>query len=278
MVGPALGTFIGGLLMVRYGWRTMFILLGLASLLWLIPWLGQMRAAPVRAAPAAATDVKPRYVEILRQRALWGTMLGNFCSNYAFYFVFTTLPLYLVHERGLSLLNMTYLTTGFYVMESVGVVLSGWLLDAWIQRGASTSQAYKSALVVSAAGVGTCLLASSAVGLTGAALLLLAAGAMDGLNAPAVCSLVQHFAGPRASGSWMGVQNSLSNTAGMIAPVVAGYLAEATGHYNAALWLAGIVALTGVLAWLVIVPEVRPVQWSAREESPAPAPGLGRCE
>ena len=274
MVGPALGTFVGGLLMVRYGWRTMFISLGLASLLWLIPWFRQMRAAPLHAAPEAATGASPAYLDILRQRALWGTMLGNFCSNYAFYFVFTTLPLYLVHERGLSLLNMTYLTTGFFAMESLGVLLSGWLLDAWMQRGASASQAYKSALVVSAAGVGVCLLAASAVGLTGATLLLLAAGFMDGLNAPAVCSLVQHFAGPYATGRWMGVQNALSNVAGMVAPVVAGYLAEATGHYDAALWLAGGVALSGLLAWLAIVPAVQPVQWSAAAEGPAPAPGL----
>jgi MFS family permease len=278
MVGPTLGTFVGGLLMVRYGWRTMFIALGLASLLWLIPWFRQMRAAPVQAAPNAATYVSPRYVDILRQRALWGTMLGNFCSNYAFYFVFTTLPLYLVHERGLSLLNMTYLTTGFYAMESCGVLLSGWALDAWMQRGASASQAYKSALVVSAAGVGACLLASSTMGLTGATLLLLAAGAMDGLNAPAVCSLVQHFAGPRASGRWMGVQNALSNTAGMIAPVVAGYLAVATGHYDAALWVAGAVALSGVVSWLLIVPPVRPVEWSAGEAGAAPVSGLSGCE
>jgi sugar phosphate permease len=201
-------------------------------------------------------------------------MLGNFCSNYAFYFVFTSLPLYLVHERGLSLLNMTYLTTGFFVVDSVSVLVSGWVLDAWMQRGASAGQAYKSALVLSAAGVGVCLLASSGASPTGAALLLLAAGAMDGLNAPAVCSLVQHFAGPRATGRWMGVQNAVSNTAGMLAPVVAGYLAESTGHYTAAMWLAGAVALTGLVGWLVIVPQVRPVRWSTNTESSAHAPGL----
>jgi MFS transporter, ACS family, D-galactonate transporter len=45
-VGPALGTFLGGILMVRYGWRAMFMVLGVASLLWLIPWVRQLRAAP----------------------------------------------------------------------------------------------------------------------------------------------------------------------------------------------------------------------------------------
>jgi sugar phosphate permease len=106
--------------------------------------------------------------------------------------------------------------------------------------------------------------------LSGAALLLLAAAVMDGVNAPAVCSLVQHFAGPLATGRWMGVQNAVSNVAGMVAPVVTGYTVEATGHYTAALSLAGVVALIGLVGWLFIVPAVRPVDWAAdRHRLPA---------
>ena len=270
MVGPALGTFLGGMIMVRFGWRAMFISLGLASLVWLIPWSRQLRSAPA-AARVVSTAVGPSFVDILRQRGLWGTVLGNFCSNYAFYFVFTSLPLYLVHERGLSLLSMTRLTSGFFLIDSLSVLATGWLLDAWIQRGASANRAYKSALVLSAAGVGACLLASGGAALTGAVVLLLAAAVMDGVNAPAVCSLVQHFAGPLASGRWMGVQNAVSNVAGMVAPVVTGYLVEATGHYSAALWLAGVVALVGLVGWLVIVPPVRPVAWGSDAARELPA-------
>ena len=270
MVGPALGTFLGGMIMVRFGWRAMFISLGLASLVWLIPWSRQLRSAPA-AARVLSTAAGPSFVDILRQRGLWGTVLGNFCSNYAFYFVFTSLPLYLVHERGLSLLSMTRLTSGFFLIDSLSVLATGWLLDAWIRRGASANRAYKSALVLSAAGVGACLLASGGAALTGAVVLLLAAALMDGVNAPAVCSLVQHFAGPLASGRWMGVQNAVSNVAGMVAPVVTGYLVEATGHYSAALWLAGVVALLGLVGWLVIVPPVRPVAWGSDAARELPA-------
>ena len=38
-LGPAMGTLLGGWLMIVYGWRVFFVGLGLASLLWLIPWL-----------------------------------------------------------------------------------------------------------------------------------------------------------------------------------------------------------------------------------------------
>lgn len=273
MVGPALGTTVSVMIMARYGWRAMFISLGLASLVWLIPWSGQLRITAHSSAVGPPRGAS--YADILRQRGLWGTMLGNFCSNYAFYFVFSSLPLYLVHERGLSLLSMGYLISGFYVADSMSVLATGWLLDAWTRRGASASKAYKTALIASAAGVGACLLGSGSAPLGGAAALLLAAGGMDGMNAPSVCSLVQHFAGPLATGRWMGVQNAVSNVAGIIAPVAAGYLVEATGHYTAALYAAGVIALVGMLAWVVIVPPVEPVDWgrASARGTRAPAPG-----
>ena len=262
VVGPALGTFIGGWVMIRYGWRSMFMALGLASLLWLIPWSGQLRArAPVAAAAARAAG--PRWIDIVRQRALWGTVLGNFCSNYAFYFVFTSVPLYLVEERGLSLGAMTNVQSLIFVMDSGSILATGWLIDWWIRRGATPSLAYKTALSLSAAGVGVCLLSLSGAGALAGAALLLALGLADGLNSPSVGALTQRFAGPLATGRWMGTQNAISNTAGFLAPSVTGYLVKHNGgHYTVALWITGGVALLGLVAWFFAVPPVEPVDWS----------------
>lgn len=261
VIGPALGTKLGGAIMIHYGWRTMFMALGLTSLLWLIPWSGELRVpAPVRA--TAAGGGGPRWIDVVRQRALWGTVLGNFCSNYAFYFVFTWVPLYLVEERGLSLESMTDVQSWIFVMDAASILASGWLIDWWIRRGATPSLAYKTALSLSAAGVGLCLLSLSAAGAAAGAGLLLATGLADGLNSPSVGALTQRFAGPLATGRWMGTQNALSNTAGILAPSVTGYLVKHNGgHYTLALWVTGGVALLGLLAWFVVVPPVEPVQW-----------------
>jgi MFS family permease len=261
IIGPFLGTYLGGLVMVPFGWRTMFLGMGLASLLWLIPWSWQWRGAAPLARPAQWRG-GPSLGLILRQRALWGTILGNFCSNYAFYFVFLQLPLYLVHERGLSLLAMTRFQTLVYLVDAASCAAIGWLLDGWVRRGASMNLAYKSALVVSAAGVGACLIAASGADATAGGWLLLGTGLADGLTNPAVCSLTQRFAGPQACGRWMGVQNALSNTAGIFEPIITGQLVIADGgHYGVALWFTGGVALLGLVGWLLIVPRVRPVDW-----------------
>src|SRR5262249_51076429 len=44
-LGPAFGTFAGGLLMARWGWRPTFDVFGLISILWLIPWITSTRHA-----------------------------------------------------------------------------------------------------------------------------------------------------------------------------------------------------------------------------------------
>ena len=275
VVGPALGTFVGGAIMIRYGWRAMFIALGVASLAWLIPWSGQLRG-PARAASAAPGG--PRWVDVVRQRALWGTVFGNFCSNYAFYFVFAWVPLYLVEERGLSLGAMTSVNGCIWLMDSLSILAAGWLIDRWIRRGATPSLAYKTALCLSAAGVGLCLLLLNGTGAAAGAALLLATGVADGLNSPSVGALTQRFAGPLATGRWMGTQNAVSNTAGILAPSVTGYLVKINGgHYTVALWVTGAVALLGVFAWLVVVPPVEPVEWGRSETgaasgTPAPVP------
>jgi len=263
LIGPAMGALLGGMVMVKFGWRAMFVVMGIASLAWLLFWRRWSRRAPGAAAlPPSADD--PPYRLILGQRALWGGMIGTFCGNYAFYFVFSWLPLYLVNERGLSLAQMTPMTSAFYVVDGASVLATGWLLDRWVRSGATLNRAYKTALAASSAGVGLCLIAASVVsGPVAAAAILLLTGVLDGLNSPSNPSVTQTFAGPRATGRWMGLQNAVGNVAGMSAPVVTGYLVEYGGGYTAALVVSGVVALCGLLGWLVVMPEVRPIDWAA---------------
>jgi MFS family permease len=37
-LGPAAGAFLGGLVLVHYGWRMLFLVFGVGALVWLVPW------------------------------------------------------------------------------------------------------------------------------------------------------------------------------------------------------------------------------------------------
>jgi MFS family permease len=97
--GPALGTFAGGLLVQSIGWRQFFFALGAISLLWIVPW---MRAIPKAGARHERTAAPPASA-VLRRPEAWVTFGGLFCFNYAFYFLLTWLPTYLVRERQFSM-------------------------------------------------------------------------------------------------------------------------------------------------------------------------------
>src|SRR5215469_13265931 len=100
--GPAVATFAGGILIARLGWRPFFILLGLISLFWLIPWLRWMPRSTSNV-PAGPKLAREGILEVLRQPSAWGMCAGYFCSNYVLYLLLTWLPFYLVHERHFSL-------------------------------------------------------------------------------------------------------------------------------------------------------------------------------
>ena len=78
--GPAVGTLAGGLLMARFGWRPFFIVLGLASLIWLPPWLKYMPREPARAATEKPSR-GPTLLRMMRERSLWGSCFGSSSSS-----------------------------------------------------------------------------------------------------------------------------------------------------------------------------------------------------
>src|SRR6202044_719857 len=50
-LGPAFGILVGGVIVARFGWRPFFVVLGLGSLVWLVPWLAWMPRRPSQLAP-----------------------------------------------------------------------------------------------------------------------------------------------------------------------------------------------------------------------------------
>ena len=147
-LGPAFGTFVGGLLIAGLGWRRVFIVFGLVSMLWLWPWLAHTR---VLWAQADAPDRPggPSYLAIMSHREAWGAALGHFAANYLFYFVLSWMPLYLVKARGYSVGQMAELGGIIYLAYAASIAFSGWVTDRAIAGGASINGTRKAAAVAS---------------------------------------------------------------------------------------------------------------------------------
>ena len=139
--GPAIGTLLGGVLMAQYGWRPFFIVLGVVSLLWLVPWIRWMPRGDIRVVHGGVKA--PGIGQILRQRSAWGSFGGLFCTNYFWYFLLTWLPSYLVRERHFAMKKMAVVGACAYFAIGVATTISGWLSDRWIAGGADTTRVRK---------------------------------------------------------------------------------------------------------------------------------------
>ncbi|MDE3164795.1 MAG: MFS transporter [Acidobacteriota bacterium] len=243
--GPSLGTLLGGLFLMRYGWRPFFIVLGCAGAAWLIPWFRWM---PRGASLAAPRDVPaPGVADILRQRAAWAAALGQFCANYFWYFLITWLPGYLEKERHFPKDKMAYFGSAAFFLIGVVSVSSGWLADAWIRRGGTPTVVRKTfagaGLALSTIIVPVALARDERAAMA----LLWAACVAFGIYTPTIFAMTQTLAGPLAAGKWTGLQNGFANLAGVLAPVVTGWIVQTTGRFYLAFVVAGAVALAGAV-------------------------------
>jgi MFS family permease len=263
LLGPAVGTLVGGLLMAWLGWRVVFILFGCASLLWLWPWLTTRYPASRAHSPEAASNQGPSTALMLRRRELWGSCLAQFCGTYTLYLVLSWLPVYLVKTHGFSMAQMAPIGAGVYVLSAGASVLAGWATDRQLMRGAAPGRVRIAGMIGGLTLVTVCVLACAQASTAGALLALAGCGLGIGIYTPALFASVQTLAGPRVAGRWFGIQNCLGNLAGMSAPVVTGVVVERTGSFAYAFAIAAILAVLGILALLLIVRRIEPVDWDA---------------
>ncbi len=261
-LGPAFGTFAGGLLIARLGWRPVFLVFGLVSLLWLWPWLARTRH--LAAASAAAPPGKgPAYVSLFARRDAWGAWLGHFSANWATYFVLSWMPLYLVKARHFSVPAMAEIGGLIYLAYAASNAAVGWITDARIRAGASVNVVRKTAAgachLTIAAG-----LTLSAFGDTRASVagLFVAAVGM-GMNSAGIFAIGQTLAGPWAAPKWIGAQNLAGNSAGMVGPVITGWIVDRTGAFTWAFVLSAVIALAGAVGWTLVIRKIAPLDWTA---------------
>jgi MFS transporter, ACS family, D-galactonate transporter len=263
-IGPAIGTLFGGFVVANYGWRMLFIVLGVCSLIWVIPWLiWAPRPQPSEASEASKLVHRagPGLIEILSRREAWGTFIGAFCYTYAFFFLLTWLPSYLVKERHVSLQMMGILSSVPFWWSAAAAVLAGWASDLWIRRGASPTLVRKT-VVVTGLLLSTVMLPAVLVpDVSWCIVLLSVAYVAFGIYASNHWAISQTLAGPDAAGKWSGIQNTIGGLSGVIAPLAAGFIVAKTGNFYWAFLSPAVIAVVGAACYLFVVGPVSPLVW-----------------
>lgn len=256
--GTRMGMVLGSLaipwLLVHFGWRLSFRLIGFAALLWVIPWLwatkGRLDQRP-RPAPSGR-DRGRALLRLLTNRNLIGICLGFFCFDYYWYLFVTWLPDYLVTVRHLTILRAGFFSALPYFVFGASEPLGGWIADRLAAHGWSETRTRKGIVTVAFL-CGLLLLPASRVQSANMAVLLIAGASLVGLSTGNLLVILQCCAPPEDVGLWTGVENFAGNVGGVLAPLLTGVLISRTGSYAPGFGLAVGLLLVGIFCYWFIV-------------------------
>jgi MFS family permease len=268
-IGPALGMIVGGMILAKFGWRALFVSVGLVSLAWLIPWV--LVAPKLDTHEAGKKLNAPSFLEILSKKDAWATFLCLFCGNYGWYFVLTWIPGYLQMERHYSKEQMALIGSLPFWAVACGAAFGGWAADRWITRGATPTLVRKA---MTGGGLAICALfllpsAIAANPVTAMILLMLACFAM-GLFSGNHWAITQTLGGPSGAGKWTGLQNCAGNMAGVVAPTVTGFIVNKTGSFFFAFVWVCICLLVGSCSYIFFIGKIQTHCW--KNDIPAREP------
>jgi len=251
-----------------YGWRESFIILGAISLLWTVLYVWVFRNTPaehnwIKQAELAEIGVhaetqtrtakgKTPWKEMIRK--MWLVTFVDFCYGWTLWVFLTWLPSYLKDARGFDLKQLALFTALPLLAGVIGDTLGGVISDAVYKRTGNLKMARRLMLVIGLGGALVFIL--PVVGtrdpLMAVALLSASFFFLELTNA-VLWSLPLDIAGAYA-GTAGGMMNTGFGVAGMISPVVFGYLIQTTGSYEVPFAVSALLLLVGVVAAFFIDP------------------------
>ena len=258
------------------GWRVLFIGAGVAGLLFAVVWwiayrdpsqsrrinqaeLDYLAAGGAIAAPAEPIAFSWANIRfLLRQRQVLGASIGQFTSNSTLVFFLTWFPTYLATERHMGWIKVGFFAVMPYIAAACGVLTGGALSDLLLKRSGSANVARKLPIV---AGL---LLASTIVTANFVDNDVLVIAVMSvAFFGQGMCNLgwtlISDVAPRELIGLTAGVFNLCANVAGVLTPLVIGFIVAWTGSFYWALAYIATLAALGVLSYVFVVGDVKRV-------------------
>lgn len=197
--------------------------------------------------------------QMLTNRMLLGVYLGQYCINAITYFFLTWFPVYLVQERGMTILKAGIIASLPAICGFLGGVLGGIISDYLLRRGHSLTFARKLPIVCGltlSASMVLCNYVDAEWMVVGFMTLAFFGKGLGSLG----WAVVADTSPKQIAGLSGGLFNTFGNLASITTPIVIGYLISTTGSFEWALVFVGANGLLAVFSYLVIVGKIQRVE------------------
>ena len=270
---PSLGTAIAPALltpvMLVFGWRWMFVLMGVLGIVLAGIWYAVYRDFDAETleemdrhylydggqTPETHPVHAAAWGKLFSFRATWGLILGFFGNVYIGWLFIAWLPGYLEIQRHMSIPKTGFVASVPFLFGLVGSIMGGWLADRLSRRG-MTSIASRKLLTV----IGIVVMSLATFVAAETASNVVAVGAISvaiffGFSSSGTSwSLANACAPPSYAASLGAIMDFGGFIGGALAPMVTGFVVQATGSFTPALLVAGVVGLFSAGAYIVGIP------------------------
>ena len=216
---------------------------------------------------AVPTNTAANLGFLLRQRKIWGLTLGFTCYNYAFNLFLVWLPGYLQTQLHASVLKSgLYLIVPWLVAAAADVLIGGILVDRFISRGSDPTKVrrilFTIGMLLGTTAIGAAFTTNVNIAVTWLTISL----AGLAFAAPIAWSIPSLIAPKGTVGTVGGIMNFLGNLAGIVAPIVAGIVADRTG-FGVNFLITGAILLVGIFCFLFILGRIEQIEAPSAEIS-----------
>jgi MFS family permease len=267
-LGTAIAVPLLTFLMLSFGWRAMFAIMGIAGLivaaLWCVLYRNPQEVALTAEENAYRTQGDPPGIRtkvtfrewklLFRFRSTWGMVFGYFGCIYLTWIYTAWLPGYLEIERHMSVKYTGWAAAIPFACGVVGGVFGGYVADFLVRRGVAPlkSRSYPAAICL--LGTALCTVAAAYVSSNTLAIAFISlslflvymtstcAWAMSSVAVPTNCTA-----------SIGAVQNFGGYLGGALAPTVTGLIVQHTGSFVPALVVGALIGVVSAGCYLFIV-------------------------
>jgi ACS family glucarate transporter-like MFS transporter len=194
--------------------------------------------------------------QLLANRMLLGIYLGQYCINVLTYFFVTWFPIYLVKERGLNIMEAGFAAALPAMCGFFGGLLGGFMSDLLLKRTGSLDIARKTPLLIGML-LATLMIACVYIEQEWLVITMMSIAFFGKGVASLGWAVVSDVSPRQLAGLTGGVFNMFGNCAGIVTPIVIGYLVAATDSFDSALVFVGVHCLLTIFAYFVIVGPIR---------------------
>ena len=267
-------------IMGSFGWRALFISVGAAGVMFALVWwrcyrephedkhLNQLEREHIVNGGGMSTGAEqhtafswPLIRQLLAKRQILGASIGQFAGNTVLVFFLTWFPTYLATERHMPWIKVGFFAIMPFLAAAGGVMFGGWVSDKLLKATDSANLGRKLPIIAGLLMASTII---SANWLTSdLAVILVMSFAFFGQGMVGLgWTLISDIAPKGLGGLTGGLFNFCANLAGILTPLIIGFIVAASGNFFYALIYIGGAALLGVAAYVFILGDVKRIELS----------------